>query len=155
MLRIYYKMVMKKWTPDEIIEKEAKDRTLRVKRFVSFKQKWANRKDVSYTRWQKQIVEYLQNLDDREIWDFISNFYFSKLALWDIWLVQEFRESLGIDEKELKYPLWIWKILYKKLLWEKIFLQKLQTEDFRFRVIDKIPFNVKRKIIEILNLIKA
>jgi hypothetical protein len=138
---------------DDRALKEATDRTLRVKRFVSFKEKWANRKDVSYTRWQSQIVDYLQNAQNNQ--DFIRDFYFSKLALGDIWLVKEFREILWIDENELKYPLWIWKILYKKLSWEKIFLQKLKQEDFRFESIDKLLFGIKKKIIKILSIINS
>jgi hypothetical protein len=38
---------------------------------------------------------------------FIKNFYFSKLSLKDQDLAKEFKKSLNIDEKELKYPLWL------------------------------------------------
>ncbi len=147
-LEIFYKL---NWFTYDKASKEALDRALRVKRFVSFKEKWANRKDVSYTRGQTQVVNYLQNNQNNE--DFIKDFYFSKLALHDIWLVKAFRDILWIDKNELRYPLWIWKILYKKLSWEKIFLDQLKEEDFRFKNIEKISFDIKRKIISILWII--
>lgn len=152
-LRIYYKMVMNEWVSDDIISKEAKDRMLRVKRFVSLEEKWANRKDVSYTRGQYSILTYIQNIEVGWIANFLKDFYFSELSVDDIWLVKDFREILVINEKELKYPLWIWKILYKKLSWEKVFLEKLKQEDFRFESIDKLSFDIKRKIIKILSII--
>lgn len=153
-LKIYYKMFFPDWTSQEKIDKESQDRTLRIKRFVSLKEKWANRKDVSYTRWQSQIVKFLQSSNNQDILSFEKDFYFTKLSFDDIWLVNEFRENLDIDNNELRYPLWIWKILYKKFLWEKIFLRDLQEEDFRFKNIEKITFWVKRKIIKILQVLR-
>lgn len=154
MLEIYFKMIKSKITSTEDIEKESLDRMLRVKRFVSLNEKWANRKDVSYTRWQSQVVYYFQNNDTETKWQFIKDFYFAKLSFEDIWLVKEFKESLWIDESELKYPLWIGKILYKKLLWEKITLAWLKEEDFRFQIIEKLSIWVKRKIVKILQEVR-
>lgn len=153
-LELYYKLLKPKNTSDDDIKKEALDRALRIKRFVSLKDKWANRKDVSYTRWQTQVFDYFQNNDSETKWQFIKDFYFAKLSFEDIWLVKEFRESLWVEENELRYPLWIWKILYRKLLWEKVTLALFQEEDFRFQLIEKLSFSVKRKIISILNIIK-
>lgn len=150
-LEIYFKLT---WLTEEKAKIEALDRMLRVKRFVSIHEKWANRKDVSYTRWQKQIVDFFQKANEETRKEFLKDFYYSKLALEDISLVKEFRESLRVEETELRYPLWIWKILYKKLWGEKIFLSSLQEEDFRFANIEKLEFSIKRKIINILNLIK-
>lgn len=157
-LELYYKLLKPKSTSSEDIKKEALDWTLRVKRFVSFNEKWANRKDVSYTRWQTQVVEYFQNSDTEKRWQFLKDFYFAKLSFEDIWLVKEFRESLWIDESELRYPLWIGKILYKKLLWEEVTLDWLKEEDFRFWVIEEKDFlAVENKVNEmkqkILNII--
>lgn len=59
----------------------------------------------------------------------MRDFYFSKLSFTDIGLVNEFRK-IAIDEKELRYPLWIWKIIYKKLLWEKVTLSWLKRRRF-------------------------
>lgn len=154
MLEIYFKMIRSKITSIEDIEKEALDRMLRVKRFVSFNEDWANRKDVSYTRWQSQVVNYLQISDRQSKLNFMKDFYFAKLSITDMTLVSEFREKLAINESELRYPLWIWKILYKKLLWEKVFLKSLQEEDFRFWAIEKFSVEMKRKIIKILQEIR-
>lgn len=149
-LELYYKLLKPKNTSYDDIKKEALDKTLRVKRFVSFKEPWANRKDVSYTRWQTQVVEYFQNSDDETRLQFLKDFYFAKLSFEDIWLVKEFKESLWIDENELKYPLWIGKILYKKLLWEKVTLAWLQAEDFRFWIVSEEQIlSVEDKIEEI------
>jgi hypothetical protein len=84
-LELYYKLLKPKGTSSEDIKKEALDRALRVKRFVSLKEKWANRKDVSYTNWQAQIVEYFQNSDDLQRQQFLKDFYFAKLSFEDIW----------------------------------------------------------------------
>jgi len=154
MLEIYLKMIKSKIVPTEDIEKEALDRMLRVKRFVSLNEDWANRKDVSYTRWQSQVVNYLQTSDRQNKLIFLKDFYFSKLSFTDMSLVSEFRDKLNIDESQLKYPLWIWKILYKKLLWEKITLSWLQEEDFRFWIIEKFSIDMKRKIVKILQEIR-
>lgn len=148
---IYFKLT---WLSEEKAKIEALDRMLRVKRFVSLNEIWANRKDVSYTRWQKQIVDFFQKANEETRKEFLKDFYYSKLSLEDVSLVKEFRESLRVDESELRYPLWIWKILYKKLSDEKIFLSSMQEGDFRFANIEKLEFSTKRKIINILNLIK-
>lgn len=153
-LEIYYKLIKPFGTPLESIFELATDRMLRVKRFVSLNEKWANRKDVSYTRWQKQIVEFFQNNDNETNWQFLKDFYFAKLSFEDIWLVNELKESLWIDEKELKYPLWIGKILYKKLSWNKVFLSSLKEEDFRFQVIENLSIDIKRKVVKILQEVR-
>lgn len=150
-LKIYFKLT---WLSEDKAQKESLDRMFRVKRFVSLYEIWANRKDVSYTRWQSQIIDFFQKSSDEIRKEFLRDFYYSKLAIEDIWLVKEFRESLAVDENELRYPLWIWKILYKKLSGEKIFLKSLQEEDFRFKNIEKLEFSIKRKIVNILNLLK-
>lgn len=151
---LYFKLTKPKDTSKDEIILLAKNRVIRIKKFVSLKEPWANRKDTSYTRWQTQVVDYLQSVIDVDRQKFLKDFYFSKLSFEDIWLVEEFRKSLWIDETELKYPLWIGKILYKKLLWEKVTLSWLQEEDFRFQVIEKFSIWVKRKIVRILQEIR-
>lgn len=160
-LEIYYKLTWLDWDRAII---EANDKTIRVKRFVSLYEKWANRKDVSYTRWQKEVVEYLQNASIEGIKNFIKDFYFSKLSLNDISLVPEFKKNIKYDESKLKYPLWIWQILYKKLLWRKIFLENNSSsfnhwenkmvlqEQPLFSHVEELTFGTKRKIVEILKL---
>lgn len=151
LLKIYFKLSLKKELSEEEIEKKAKDRMLRVKKHYSLKEKWAYLKDASYYRWEKQIIELL--LNEKDIKWFLKKFYFSKLAIKDLENVKQFKEKLDINEDELIYPLWIWKILYKKLIWERITLEELRNWDPRFEAIDWISIDVKRKIIEILNMI--
>lgn len=147
-IKLYLKLTKPKDTINEDINFDALNRMLRIKRFVSLKEKWANRKELSYTRWQTQVVEYFQNSDIETRWQFLKDFYFAKLSFEDVWLVKEFRESLWIDESELKYPLWIGKILYKKLLWENVTLKWLREEDFRFWIVDDIRFSDVESAIE-------
>jgi len=152
LLKIYYKLI---WKSEIDSEKESYDRALRVKRFVSFKDKWANRKDVTYYRWVKTLIKYILKLDETQRVEFLRDFYFSKLSLEDVAMVKWLRESLNVNEKDLKNPLWIWKILFKKLIWEKIFLDWLKEDDFRFSNIEKLESDIKRRIIDILKIIKV
>lgn len=152
LLKIYYKLSWKKWAKVEQIEQKAQDRMLRVKKYFSLNEKWSIWKDVDYYRWEKKIQKHLLKENDIE-W-FIKKFYFSKLSLEDLEIVENFRELLDYKENQLIYPIWIWKILFKKLSWEKVFLKDLKEKDLRFKAIDNLSFWVKRKIIEILNLIK-
>lgn len=156
LLRIYYKMALKEWTSQEAINKEAKWRALRTKWFVARNKKWAARKDVSYYRGTKMTLEYLKSLDqDEEKWkNFTRDFFYSKVSLEDIDLVPELREAFkDVKEENFVYPIWVWKILYKKLLWDKIFLEKLKEEDPRFLAIDRLSLETKKHIIKILNFV--
>lgn len=134
---------------ENILKQTTKNIFMRSKRFVSLYEKWANRKDLSYMRGRRLWLKLLKEKDN-----FIKDFYFSKLSWEDINLVDEFKKALDIDESQLKYPLWIWKILYKKLQWQEIFLEKLKEEDIRFEHIEKISYDTKRKIIEALNIVR-
>lgn len=87
---------------------------LRVKRFVSFDLPGANRKDVAYTRGNIEISQKLSSLSDEERKEFLKNFYFAKLALEDQKFVSEFEKIFGTENH--KYPLWVGKIIFKKLL---------------------------------------
>ena len=61
-----------------------------------------------------QISQKLVSMNNAERKQFLKNFYFSKLALEDQKFVEDFREIFG-DENH-KYPIWVGKIIYKKLL---------------------------------------
>lgn len=95
-------------------EKDASNRMKRVKRFVSWDLPGANRKDVSYTRGNLAISQKLANMNNDERKVFLKDFYLSKLSLQDQKFVPYFREIFG-DENH-KYPLWVGKILFKKLM---------------------------------------
>ncbi len=152
LLIIYFKLTNDENITQDEIYKKAFDRMLRSKRFYSLKDKWANRKDLSYNRGETDIIEYLKSENDIE-W-FIKKFYFAKLSKEDIDLSEEFSESLQVNKNDLKYPLWIWKIIYKKLLWEQIFTSNLKDADLRFQAIENLSWNVKRKILWLIELIK-
>lgn len=155
MLTLYYKMSGKK----DKSEIQAINMTRRLKKFVSYYEKWANRRDTSYTRGVYLMRDFLENKDNRENF---KDLYFSKIELKDLSLVDELKEF--INKEDLRYPLFVWKILYKKLLWNKIFLNDIQIkgeniewlkkEDFRFEWIDKLDIKTKRIIVETLRRIK-
>lgn len=148
-LTIYLKLANPTASPEEI-EKLFKTAHQRSKRFVSYDFPWANRKDVSYSRWLFDIISYLQQEENRE-W-FIHTFYQAKSSLKN--MEDAAKVAKLFPEAKQKYPLWIGKIVYKKLLGNKIFLTSLQEEDFRFQEIEKLKFSTKRKVVEILQNIR-
>ncbi len=152
-LKVYNRLSTKDWSSQEKnIDVKSLDTALRYKRFVSLYEKWANRKEVTYSRWNKNIISILQsNIDIKQ---FLTDFYFAKLSANDLQFVEWFKKELSIDNSQLKYPIWIWKILYKKLNWKKVILDKLKQEDNRFEIVDNLTTDTKRKVIEILNYIK-
>ena len=157
-LRLYYKMELKKWENESKINREARGRAFRVKWFLDWDQKWANRKDVSYTRWLKQAVELLKtnlgNSNAKKIKDFMINFYFAKLWTEDFSKVDKLKKVLWINDEDVQIPELIWYILLRKLRWEKITLENLQEKDFRFEAHDAWTTDFKRKIVKILNHIE-
>lgn len=145
-LQIWYKI-----NGSKNYEKDASNRMKRVKRFVSWKLPGANRKDVSYTRGNIEISQKLLNMNNDERKIFLKDFYFSKLSLKDQKFTPYFREIFG--DKNHKYPIWVGKILFKKLMWEKIFFEEFMNRDWRF-VENDIKFNTKRKIVKILKILE-
>lgn len=148
------------------IQENPADRMRRVKRFVSFELPGANRKDVSYTRGNLDIVQEWKRLsrDPAARKRFVQDFYFSKLSLSDQSYVPGMRESMNISDDDLVYPLWIGKILAKKLQGDSIFFNTRFPEsddrknfldgDGRF-VVERITFDVQRKIVTLLKLIRS
>lgn len=144
-------IILEKLNWNKNFEKDWIAKAKRSKRFVSWDLPWANRKDVSYTRGNIEISQKLLNMNNKERKIFLKNFYFSKLSLEDQKFVPYFREIFG-DENH-KYPIWVGKILFKKLMWEKIFFEEFMKRDSRF-IENEIKFNTKRKIIEILKILE-
>lgn len=152
--RQYLKIYLKLTNPtadEKTIEQLFITAFQRSKRFVSYDFPWANRKDVSYSRWLYDIINYLQQ-QENQAW-FTKTFYSAKSSLKNMDEAAEIAKLF--PDAKLKYPLWIWKIVYKKLLWEKIFLSSLQEEDFRFQEIEKLELSTKRNIVEILQNIRG
>lgn len=151
-LILYFKITNDWDKTEQAIYKDAFDRALRTKRFVSLYEKWSNRKDISYSNWREKIIDVLKKWNDTK--QFLLDFYFSKLSLDDLKFVSDFKKELEINNQELKYPIWVWKILYKKLIWDKVFLDKLKLQDNRFDIVEKLSNDNKRKIVKILEYIK-
>lgn len=157
LIRIYFLLAGIKENPT--------DRMLRVKRFVSFELPGANRKDVSYTRGNLDIIRAWRQLaaDPEARKRFVRDFYFSKLSLSDQRYVDGMRDSMGISDEDMIYPIWIGKILAKKLQGDSIFFNTRFPEtdnrknfldtDGRF-VTDRISFGVQRKIVTLLEMIR-
>lgn len=150
MIEVYYRLIEPRKTSMSYIKNEALLRTLRVKRFVSYYEKWANRKDVTYTRWQEKIYNFLKNTYDEDIKNkFIKNFYFAKLWFNDILNIDDFKKNLNNNDN-IVYPIWLWKIIYTKLNWSKSSLKN----DFRFNKLNnKISHKVKKDINSIIDII--
>ncbi len=137
----------------EHIEEEAYNRSLRSKMGLSIYEPWARRKDNFYFRWKKEIRETLQNLkSEKDYQQFLRNFYYTKISLKEMYLINWLKKLFNREEK-IHLPLPIGKILYLKLLKEKIFFKDLIKEDKRLWI-KKIKLDTKRKLINILQEIK-
>ncbi len=146
--RIYFLLI---WENAEKANKLAYSRALRVKRFYPFDNTWANRKDVAYWRWLKDTFARA-NWENFE--QFFKDFYFAKFDKNDMQLVDELKKDLWINENDIKYPLFFWQVLYKKLNWEKIFFNELRKDDPRPRL-EQITHKQKRNLVEALNMMKS
>lgn len=114
MLKIYFQL-----TDAPEYDKMAHDWTMRIKRFMSHKIPGANRKDVSYSRGNRDIVEKLTSLSDDERKKFFQDYYFSKLSFDDQKFLPELRKLFPESEHNSLYPQWVGKILFRKLIGEK------------------------------------
>lgn len=146
-LKIYFQLTE---TPES--DKMAHDWTMRIKRFMSHKMPGANRKDVSYSRGNRDIVEKLTSLSADERKKFLQDYYFSKLSFDDQKFLPELRKLFPEADQNALYPQWVGKILFRKLIGEKIFFQDFTEKDGRF--VEKINFGTQRKIIKILQKIQ-
>ncbi len=146
MIEIYFKLIFKN-EDLKVLKRNAFDRTKRVKSFVSIFEKWANRKDVSYTRWQEKIKKILSKKDNIS---FLKDFYFSKLWFDDLKYIGYFKEKYIFEEI---FPIFVGKIIYEKLKNEKIDLEELKKKDFRFQVIKDFSKFEMDKIEEIKKII--
>lgn len=147
MLKIYFQL-----TDAPGYDKMAHDWTMRIKRFMSHKMPGANRKDVSYSRGNRDIVEKLTSLSADERKKFLQDYYFSKLSFDDQKFLPELRKLFPESEQNSLYPQWVGKILFRKLIGEKIFFQDFTEKDGRF--VHNVNFETQRKIIKILQKIQ-
>ena len=143
MLKIYFQL-----TDAPEYDKMAHDWTMRIKRFVSHKMPGANRKDVSYSRGNRDIVKKLTSLSADERKKFLQDYYFSKLSFDDQKFLPELRKLFPESEQNSLYPQWVGKILFRKLIGEKIFFQDFTKKDGRF--VHNVNSETQRKIVKIL-----
>lgn len=148
MLKIYFQL-----TDAPGYDKMAHDWTMRIKRFMSHKMPGANRKDVSYSRGNRDIVEKLTSLSDDERKKFFQDYYFSKLSFNDHKFLPELRKLFPESEQNSLYPQWVGKILFRKLIGEKIFFQDFTKKDGRF--VHNVNSETQRKIVKILQKIQT
>ena len=135
-----YNKILWKATSDKAIQQTIRRR----KRYHPYNKKWANRKDIVYTRWFRSLLEQLNNQtneENQELLDFLNKWKFSTK---DQELVEE------EDNDKFIQPLWIGKIIDMKLSGEQVFFKDLEKKDQRFRSSQEVNFYTKRKIIEIL-----
>lgn len=147
MLKIYFQL-----TDAPEYDKMAHNWTMRIKRFMSHKMLGANRKDVSYSRGNRDIVEKLTSLSADERKKFLQDYYFSKLSFDDQKFLPELRKLFPESEQNSLYPQWVGKILFRKLIGEKIFFQDFTEKDGRF--VHNVNFETQRKIVKILQKIQ-
>lgn len=162
LLRIYYTMTVNEWEEQENKEKNtpeimAEKRALRVKRYHAFDHPGANRKDVVYRRWLIDAITYIKNLNKDDINDIqklqkhMNNFYFSKLGKAEIQNADELFEWFTIDKKNVILPIAIGKLLYEKLLGNKL----NDIDDIRFlSSTQKLDYKQKKLLLEIISYIK-
>lgn len=143
MLKIYFQL-----TDAPEYDKMAHDWTMRIKRFMSHKMPGVNRKDVSYSRGNRDIVEKLTSLSTDDRRKFLQDYYFSKLSFDDQKFLPELRKLFPESEQNSLYPQWVGKILFRKLIGEKIFFQDFTEKDGRF--VHNVNFETQRKIVKIL-----
>ena len=113
----------------------------------------ANRKDVSYSRGNRDIVKKLTSLSDDERKKFLQDYYFSKLSFDDQKFLPELRKLFPESEQNSLYPQWVGKILFRKLIGEKIFFQDFTEKDGRF--VHNVNSETQRKIVKILQKIQT
>ena len=148
------------------LKKNAHNRTVRVKRFYSNNQKWANMKDLAYYRWVKEVSKKFNialskdsHSDQKEE---VLSWLKKNYNIGKIWLDDVDTFSKVITDNQQALPLFIGKLINLKRSWEKIFFSWLPSEqedselyknkDFRFEFTE-ISTDVKRDIIEILYLL--
>lgn len=170
-LHIYNKLITdpKKYLNTEEYEKKVSDKALqstkRAKCYCDRTNPWSNRKDTIYYRWEKLLLNKLQQLpDDISRLNFYNKLMSLKLSLEDIvsWDFDKF-----IDWSNIQAPL-ADKIIFQKLkngkwafndmiIWEDWKTNKdknLLEWDFRTLWMKKYTFQQKRTIIEILNMLQ-
>lgn len=161
-LTAYYKLSSDDSDEDCIVK--AKKDVKRRKRFVPYNMPWSSVKDALYQRWKNRVIDYLTQDDIFENaikrYKDLNTFKFGPDELK---YIDEIKEKLNINEKDLIYPLFIWRILHDKLnKWKwsiNEYLKYFQSENDKTWEVwlshmklnpEKITWATKRKLVEIL-----
>ena len=161
-LTAYYKLSSN--DSDESCIDKAKQNVKRRKRFVPYNMPWSSIKDTLYQRWKNRVIDYLTEDDILENaikrYKDLNTFKFGPDELK---YIDEIKEKLNVNEKDLIYPLFIWRILHDKLnKWKwsiNEYLKYFQSENDKTWEVwlshmklnpEKITWTTKRKLVEIL-----
>jgi len=136
---------------------------LRRKRNYPMKYKWVQHKDTTYSRWKRQIADFIAGW-----WD-LHDLYLWKVGLQDL---EAAKQIVNWEWIKLKYPILIWEILFFLLTEKKEKRSKWKykwtnlKKDFLAYIKKRYPFEIptewvedlnkdnKKRLIEILNLLE-
>ena len=153
---------------EKTISKAALNLAERVKWYYPRDEKWSNRKDVIYFRWEKKIIEYLKSLPDNEARaEWYRKAMSAKVSFEDIFTIDELLEEIGTSTENTSKNKLVDKIFNVKLeKWAWVF-SKVEGEDgkrnidknlldgdFRFNGMEEYSMREKKAIIELFNIVK-
>lgn len=104
--------------------KDPKTTFLRRKRNYPLDYKWVQHKDTSYNRWERQVVNFLQNN-----WD-VKDLYIWKVSFEDI---AKTKEIVALENIKIMYPLLIWELLQYTLLLRESWMMQKELMDKNFK----------------------
>lgn len=131
---------------------------LRRKRNYPLNYSWVQHKDTSYNRWEHKVVSFLQNG-----WN-VKDLYVWKVSFDDIKWVKQITKAENI---KLVFPLLLWELLQYVITWNKLvenefwdyIEQKYPFLNVRNEIanwsIERLNFASKRKVVQILSLLKS
>ena len=133
----------------------------RVRMWVAKWYKWTRRKDMVYGKW-KNIVKELEDLSKTPEWikllnKYVKAFYSTKLWYNSIKDIDEILQWIcDLEDLEPNFPVFAWKIIYRKLLKWKVNTDEMLKCDIRSLIeTDKnISYQQKKLLVQILKLIK-
>lgn len=149
LLRIYF--LLTGLSPEKA-SASADERTSRVKRFHSNFLPWANRKDIVYTRGAMDANS--EAITNPSYADYFRRFMFAKFGPADMKLVDDLKSELWIKDQDLKLPVFLGRILFKKLSWDRIRREQVVQEDQRMGHA-KVTWTQWKKLVAILNFIRG
>lgn len=154
---------------EEKISKDSLNLSQRVKWYYPRDEKWSNRKDVIYFRWERKIIEYLKSLpDDEARAKWYRKAMSAKVSFEDIFTIDVLLEELGTSIENTNTNKLVDKIFNVKLeKWAWAFSRKIKPEtwtsnldenllnwDFRFNWMEECSMKEKKAIIELFNIVK-